>query len=68
MSLHGELAEEWSVNGNATEYIFKIRKGVTFHDGHPLEAADVVWSMNRHIEADTRTECLYKHRGAKEEK
>ena len=50
MSLHGELAEEWSVNGNATEYIFKIRKGVTFHDGHPLEAADVVWSMNRHIE------------------
>ena len=50
MSLHGELAEEWSVNSNATEYTFKIRKGVTFHDGHPLEAADVVWSMNRHIE------------------
>ena len=50
MSLNPELAEEWSVNSNATEYMFKIRKGVTFHDGHPLEAADVVWSMNRHIE------------------
>ena len=38
------------MNSNATEYTFKIRKGVTFHDGHPLEAADVVWSMNSHIE------------------
>jgi len=49
MSLHGELAEEWSVNSNATEYIFKIRQGVVFHDGHPMDASDVVWSMNRHI-------------------
>ncbi len=49
MSLHPELAEEWDVNDNATEYTFKIRKGVSFHDGHPLEAHDVIWSMNRHI-------------------
>ena len=50
MSLHGELAEEWSVNSNATEYIFKIRKGVSFHSGGEVTASDVVWSMNRHIE------------------
>ena len=49
MSLHGELAEEWSVNANATEYGFKIRQGVEFHDGSALTADDVVWSMNRHI-------------------
>ena len=49
MSLHGELAEEWSVNANATEYVFKIRQGVEFHDGSALTADDVVWSMNRHI-------------------
>ena len=49
MSLHPELAEEWSVNSNATEYVFKIRKGVTFHSGGELTARDVVWSMNRHI-------------------
>jgi len=49
MSLHGELAEEWSVNGDATEYTFKIRKGVSFHSGGELTAKDVVWSMNRHI-------------------
>ena len=53
MSLHPELAEEWTVNSNATEYIFKIRKGVTFHSGGELTAKDVVWSMNRHIAADS---------------
>ena len=45
MALAPELAEEWSVNSNATEYTFKIRKGVEFHDGSPLTADDVVWSM-----------------------
>ena len=49
MSLHPDLAEEWSTNKNATEHTFKIRKGVTFHDGSKLTANDVVWSMNRHL-------------------
>jgi peptide/nickel transport system substrate-binding protein len=44
-----ELAEEWTSNSNATEFTFKIRKGVQFHDGSPLTADDVVWSMNRHM-------------------
>ena len=49
MTLHPELAEEWSVNSDATEFTFKIRKGVEFHDGSPLTADDVVWTMNRHL-------------------
>ena len=53
MSLHPELAEEWSANNDATEYTFKIRKGVNFHDGSPLTADDVVWSMNRHLGEDS---------------
>ena len=53
MSLHPELAEEWSPNSDATEYTFKIRKGVEFHDGSPLTADDVVWSMNRHLGEDS---------------
>ncbi|GIT47549.1 MAG: hypothetical protein Ct9H300mP13_3450 [Gammaproteobacteria bacterium] len=52
MSLHPELAEEWSVNSNATEYTFKLRKGVTFHDGSAFSADDVIWSMNRHLGKD----------------
>ncbi len=44
-----ELAEEFSSNADATEWTFKIRKGVVFHDGTPLTADDVIWSMNRHL-------------------
>ncbi|MBB4275350.1 TIGR04028 family ABC transporter substrate-binding protein [Rhizobium mongolense] len=32
------IAESWTVNENATEYTFKLREGVTFSDGSPLDA------------------------------
>ncbi|OCP21806.1 ABC transporter substrate binding protein [Ensifer sp. LC54] len=35
------IAESWTVNAGATEYTFKIRPGVTFSDGTPLDAAAV---------------------------
>ena len=35
------LAESWDVNSDATEYVFKLRPGVTFSDGTPLDAAAV---------------------------
>jgi peptide/nickel transport system substrate-binding protein len=44
-----ELAEEFSANSDFTEWTFKIRKGVVFHDGSPLTADDVIFSMNRHM-------------------
>lgn len=31
-------------------WVYTIRDGVTFHDGTPLTAADVVASMNRHLD------------------
>jgi peptide/nickel transport system substrate-binding protein len=48
-SMRGELAEEWSVNDGATEFTFKLRKGVKWHDGSPFTADDVVYTMNRHL-------------------
>lgn len=35
------LAESWQVNDDSTEYTFKLRPGVTFSDGTPLDAAAV---------------------------
>lgn len=35
------IAESWTVNADATEYTFKIRPGVTFSDGTPLDAVAV---------------------------
>ncbi|CAG0941162.1 partial Heme-binding protein A, partial [Anaerolineae bacterium] len=41
------LAENWKVNADATEYTFKIRKGVKFHDGDTCDAAAVKRSFDR---------------------
>lgn len=35
------IAQAWTVNPSATEYTFQLRKGVTFSDGTPLDAAAV---------------------------
>lgn len=35
------IAESWTINDNATQYTFKLRPGVTFSDGSPLDAAAV---------------------------
>ncbi len=48
-----ELATEWSSNSDATEWTFQLRKGVTFHDGTPFTADDVVYTMNRHLAEDS---------------
>lgn len=46
--LVGELAESWEPAPDATRWVFRLRKGVTFHNGKPLEAADVVATFNHH--------------------
>ncbi len=47
-----QLAEEFSTK-DAKTWVFKLRKGVSFHDGKPLTPADVVFSMMRHKDAAT---------------
>ncbi|WP_455274828.1 TIGR04028 family ABC transporter substrate-binding protein [Rhizobium herbae] len=41
------IAESWTVNDKATEYTFKLRKGVTFSDGSPLDANAVAKNFDR---------------------
>lgn len=36
------LAESWEASEDLTEWTFKLREGVTFHDGSTLDANDVV--------------------------
>lgn len=35
------VAQSWEINADATEYTFKLRPGITFSDGTPLDAAAV---------------------------
>ena len=43
-----QLAESWDRNAGATVWTFKLRPGVSFHDGQDLTAEDVVYSLMRH--------------------
>jgi peptide/nickel transport system substrate-binding protein len=45
------LATSWKPNANATVWTFQIRKGVKFHNGKTLTAADVVASMRQYAGA-----------------
>lgn len=42
-----DLAEDWEVTDNGRVYTFRIRPDATFHDGKPVTAEDVRWSLER---------------------
>ena len=51
-TLHPGLALSWEANDDYTEFTFKLREDVTFHDGTPLKA-DAVKASFDHIMSDT---------------
>lgn len=44
-----ELATSWEIAPDGMSYTFNLREGVTFHDGTPFTADDVVGTYNRII-------------------
>lgn len=42
------LAESWETSGNTV--VFKLREGITFHDGSDLNADVVVWNLQRMVQ------------------
>ena len=49
LSLEPDLATEWERIDDTT-WRFKLREGVTFHNGNPFNADDVVFSYKRQIQ------------------
>jgi ABC-type transport system substrate-binding protein len=43
----GDLALDWTVSDDGLEWTFNLREGVTFHNGDPFTADDVVFTFNR---------------------
>ena len=43
-------AESWTISDDGLTYTFTLREGVTWHDGSPFNAEDVVYSFRRIID------------------
>ncbi|RPI21964.1 MAG: ABC transporter substrate-binding protein [Chloroflexota bacterium] len=41
------LATAWDMSDDGLTYVFTLAEGVSFHDGSPFSAGDVVWTFNR---------------------
>jgi peptide/nickel transport system substrate-binding protein len=52
------LAESFEASDDAKVWTFKIRQGVTFHNGKDLTPADVVATMERHADANSKSAAL----------
>ena len=49
------VAESFEPADGAKKWIFKLRKGIVFHNGKALTADDVVATINYHIGADSKS-------------
>lgn len=49
------LAKSWEISNDGREYVFRLQDGVTFHDGRPMTAEDVIFSLTKwHPEVSPR--------------
>jgi peptide/nickel transport system substrate-binding protein len=51
----GDLAESFEPSEGAKKWAFKLRKGVTFHNGKTVTAEDVVASYKHHMGPDSKS-------------
>jgi peptide/nickel transport system substrate-binding protein len=45
-----DLAESWTPNADLTSWTFKLRPGVTFHDGTPWNADAAIFNLDRYAD------------------
>ena len=47
LKIVGDIAETWDVSPDGMTYTFHLRDNAKFHDGKPVTAHDVKWSLER---------------------
>lgn len=45
LSIQPELAESWTISEDRRIYTFRLREGLRFHSGRPVDAAVVAWNF-----------------------
>ena len=58
-NIEPSLAESWEINDAGTEYTFKLREGVKFHDGTDFNADAVVKSVEKQLPPNVTDDMPY---------
>jgi peptide/nickel transport system substrate-binding protein len=53
--IEGDLAESWEVSPDGLTYTFRLRRDVTWHDGTPFTADDVIFTWKKLFDPATET-------------
>ncbi|HEU0164548.1 MAG TPA: ABC transporter substrate-binding protein, partial [Thermomicrobiales bacterium] len=53
LKYEGILAESWDISEDGLAYTFHLRKGITFHNGEPMNAAAVKFTYDRLMDPKT---------------
>jgi len=54
LEIVGDLAESWEISDGGRTYTFHLRKNAKFHNGKPVTAQDVKWSLERATDPATQ--------------
>ncbi len=52
-------AESWNVSEDGLKYVFILRRGLIWSDGHPLTAEDFAYSLRRIVDPETAAELAF---------
>lgn len=58
-----DLAESWDIDDAGVVYTFTLREGITFHDGTPITAEDVKYSIERAADPDLHSDTAPRYLG-----
>lgn len=58
-----DLAESWDISADGLVYTFHIRQDARFHDGKPVTARDVRWSLERVADPTTQSPVVDQYLG-----
>ena len=50
----GDMAKSWDLSSDGLTYTFHIHENATWHDGTPVTAEDMVYSIDRMVDPDAR--------------
>lgn len=56
--IRGELAESWKISPDRKSITLRLREDARFHDGRPVTAEDVRWSLERAMTLQTSTNIM----------